>query len=58
MNVSYLITVHNEIEELKRLIEILENACKFNAKSRQTKDFIEGISAFIDKRKPYWQNYK
>lgn len=32
----------------------LEKACEFNAHSRNTNDFKEGISAFLEKRKPNW----
>ncbi len=36
------------------LEEMLEEACHFNAESRQTGDFREGISAFLEKRSPVW----
>jgi len=32
----------------------LEKACEFNAHSRESADFKEGISSFLDKRKPNW----
>jgi len=32
----------------------LEKACEFNAHSRETTDFKEGISSFLEKRKPNW----
>jgi methylglutaconyl-CoA hydratase len=32
----------------------LEKACEFNAHSRNTNDFKEGISAFLEKRMPNW----
>lgn len=33
----------------------LDIACEMNAKSRQTQDFFEGISSFLEKKKPKWQ---
>ena len=38
----------------KDLDKILENACRFNARSRKTDDFKEGILSFLEKRKPEW----
>jgi methylglutaconyl-CoA hydratase len=32
----------------------LEKACRFNAESRQTDDFKEGLQSFLEKRKPIW----
>jgi len=32
----------------------LEQACHFNAKSRQTSDFKEGLQSFLEKRNPRW----
>jgi methylglutaconyl-CoA hydratase len=34
--------------------EMLEQACRFNAESRQTNDFKEGIQSFLEKRRPNW----
>ena len=34
----------------------LEQACHFNAESRQTSDFKEGLKSFLEKRKPNWGN--
>lgn len=36
--------------------QMLEQACKFNAESRQTSDFKEGLQAFLQKRRPHWIN--
>ncbi|TFH02288.1 MAG: hypothetical protein E4H13_02505 [Calditrichales bacterium] len=38
----------------KDLDKILEDVCRFNARSRKTEDFKEGILSFLDKRKPEW----
>lgn len=38
------------------LEEMLEQACQFNAESRQTSDFKEGLQSFLEKRKPNWDN--
>jgi len=37
-----------------KLEKMLEQACKFNAKSRQTSDFKEGLQSFLEKRRPNW----
>ena len=37
-----------------RLAEMLEFAMEANAASRQTEDFREGVTAFLEKRKPVW----
>lgn len=34
---------------------LLEDSAEFNARSRLTDDFAEGISAFLEKKKPRWQ---
>ncbi len=33
----------------------LIKACEFNARTRNTEDFKEGINSFLEKRKPKWQ---
>jgi methylglutaconyl-CoA hydratase len=45
-----LITSFNQ----KSLEKMLNEACIFNAKSRLTADFSEGIQSFLEKRKPIW----
>lgn len=42
-----------QFQEIKQDVADL---AKVNAKFRQTEEFIEGISAFLEKRKPNWQN--
>lgn len=37
--------------------QILEEACVYNARTRQEKDFKEGIRAFLEKRAPNWSYY-
>ena len=32
----------------------IESAVQENAAIRQTKDFLEGVSSFLEKRKPRW----
>ena len=34
----------------------LDDLCTFNAKSRQSGDFKEGLLSFLEKRKPVWEN--
>jgi methylglutaconyl-CoA hydratase len=36
------------------LDEALEYACQLNARSRSSADCIEGVAAFLEKRKPNW----
>ena len=36
----------------------LNQAAKLSAKARETADAREGLAAFLEKRKPYWQNDK
>jgi len=40
----------------KPLYEKLEEACKFNTRSRRTADFREGLAAFLEKRKAVWSD--
>ena len=42
----------NDSEEFDVL---LESSAEFNARSRLTDDFAEGISAFLERKKPRWQ---
>ena len=46
----------NRIQKVKLMDDLLTESAEFNAKSRFEDDFIEGISAFIEKRAPKWQN--
>jgi len=41
-----------------KIENMLEHACKFNAESRQTNDFKEGLKAFLEKRRPRWNNFQ
>ena len=45
----------NHIQQVNSMDELLNESAEFNAKSRFEDDFIEGISAFIEKRTPKWQ---
>jgi methylglutaconyl-CoA hydratase len=40
----------------KQLEKLLNEACEFNARARQSADFKEGLAAFLEKRKAVWQS--
>ena len=46
----------NHIQSTISLDALLTESADFNARSRFEDDFIEGISAFIEKRPPVWKN--
>ena len=45
----------NHIQTVNSFDELLLESADFNARSRFEEDFIEGISAFIEKRPPKWK---
>ena len=45
----------NHIQQANSIDELLNESADFNARSRLEDDFIEGISAFIEKRSPIWK---
>ena len=49
----------SQLQQFAGDIEIeLDEAAKLSAKARETADAREGLAAFLEKRKPYWQNNK
>ncbi len=45
----------NSLQQHNSIDELLQESADFNARSRFEDDFIEGISAFIEKRLPQWK---